>query len=166
MAVRDIVKFPDTRLGLVAQPVERFDVELAELAADLADTMLAAPGIGITAPHVGVAKRVVVLKLSDAEAAKTYVNPVITWSSDERIRHVEGSVSMPGVTEEIERSRAVRVAYRDLDGNEHAEEAEGLRAVCHQHEIDQLDGVFWIKRLSALKRERLVKKYQKLARRA
>ena len=76
------------------------------------------------------------------------------------------SVSMPGVTEEIERSRAVHLAYRDLDGRECFEEAEGLRAVCHQHEIDQLDGVFWIQRLSPLKRERLVKKYQKLARRS
>jgi peptide deformylase len=166
MTIRDIVKFPDARLKLVAQPVERFDTELAGLAADLADTMRAAPGIGITAPHVGVAMRVVVLKLSDAEEAKTYVNPVVTWTSEDRIRHMEGSVSMPGATEEIERSRAVRIAYRDLDGNEHVEEAEGLRAVCHQHEIDQLDGMFWIQRLSALKRERLVKKYQKISRRA
>ncbi len=166
MTIRDIVRFPDARLKLAAQPVERFDAELAGLAADLADTMHAAPGIGITAPHIGVAKRLVVLKLSDAEAAMTYVNPVVAWASDDKIRHIEGSVSMPGVTEEIERSRAVRIAYRDLLGNEHVEEAEGLRAVCHQHEIDQLDGIFWIQRLSTLKRERLVRKYQKLARRA
>lgn len=164
MTVRQIVRFPDARLKLVAAPVERFDAELAALAADLLDTMLAAPGIGITAPHVGVAQRVVVLKLSDAEAAKTYVNPVIDWASDETIRHIEGSVSMPGVTEEIERSRAVRVCYRDLDGKDCVEEAEGLRAVCHQHEIDQLDGIFWIHRLSALKRERLVKKFRKMSR--
>ncbi len=165
MAVREIVRFPDARLKLRVEPVERFDAELAGLAADLSDTMRAAPGIGITAPHIGVAKRVVVLKLSDAEATKTYVNPAITWASEEKIRHIEGSVSMPGVTEEIERSRAVRVSYRDLDGKDCVEEAEGLRAVCHQHEIDQLDGIFWIQKLSPLKRERLVKKYQKLARR-
>jgi len=165
MAVREIVRFPDARLKLVAAAVESFDAELAALAADLADTMQAAPGIGITAPHIGVAKRVVVLKLSDAEAAKTYVNPEIVWASEATMRHTEGSVSMPGVTEEIERSRAVRVAYRDLDGKECVEEAEGLRAICHQHEIDQLDGIFWIQRLSALKRERLVKKFQKMARR-
>ena len=166
MPVRDIVRFPDARLKLVAQPVERFDAELAGLAADLFDTMRAAPGIGITGPHVGVLQRVVVLQLTEAEKPLTYVNPVITWASDETIRHVEGSVSMPGVTEEIERSRAVHVAYRDIDGEECFEEAEGLRAVCHQHEIDQLDGIFWIQRLSPLKRERLVKKYQKIARRA
>lgn len=166
MPIRDIVRFPDARLKLAARPVERFDAELAGLAVDLADTMRAAPGIGITAPHVGVLQRVVVLQLSAAEKPLAYVNPVITWASDEKIRHVEGSVSMPGVTEEIERSRAVHLAYRDLDGRECFEEAEGLRAVCHQHEIDQLDGVFWIQRLSPLKRERLVKKYQKLARRS
>ena len=166
MAIRDIVRFPDARLKLVAEPVERFDAELAGLAADLADTMRAAPGIGITAPHIGVLQRVVVLQLTEAEKPLTYVNPVITWASDERIRHAEGSVSMPGVTEEVERSRKVRVAYRDIDGKDCFEEAEGLRAVCHQHEIDQLDGIFWIQRLSPLKRERLVKKYGKIARRA
>jgi peptide deformylase len=128
--------------------------------------MRAAPGIGITAPHIGVAKRVVVLQLTETEEPLTYVNPVITWASAEKFRHAEGSVSMPGVREEIERSLTVHVTYRDLEGKECFEEAEDLRAVCHQHEIDQLDGIFWIQRLSALKRERLVKKYQKLGRKA
>ena len=163
MAVRDIVKFPDTRLGLVAQPVERFDVELAELAADLADTMLAAPGIGITAPHVGVSLRLVVLELVPG-SVRTYVNPVLDGVSRETIRHVEGSVSMPGITDELERHAHVRVRYHDLDGVEHVEEANGLLAVCHQHEIDQLDGIFWIDRLSRLKRDRLVARYNKLRR--
>lgn len=166
MTVRPIVRFPDARLKLVAAAVETFDGELKQLAADLLETMRAAPGIGITAPHIGVAKRVVVLQLSAAEEAVTYVNPVITWTSPETIRHVEGSVSMPGVNDEIERSRTVHVTYQDLDGEECFEEAEGLRAVCHQHEIDQLDGIFWIQRLSPLKRERLVKKYGKIGRKA
>jgi len=166
MAIRQIVRFPDARLKTVADLVETFDAELRQLATDLLDTMRAAPGIGITAPHIGVAKRVVVLQLTAAEQPLTYVNPEITWASPETIRHLEGSVSMPGAREEIERPRTVHVAYRDLDGNECFEEAEGLRAVCHQHEIDQLDGIFWIQRLSPLKRERLVKKYQKLTRRA
>ena len=165
MTVRPIVRFPDARLKLVAEPVERFDGELKQLAADLLETMRAAPGIGITAPHIGVLRRVVVLQLTAAEAPLTYVNPVITWASPETIRHVEGSVSMPGVNDEIERSGTVHVTYQDLDGNDRFEEAEGLRAVCHQHEIDQLDGIFWLQRLSPLKRERLVKKYQKLGRR-
>ena len=89
------------------------------------------------------------------------VNPVILSASSEMIRHVEGSVSMPGVTEEIERHARVRVGYQTLDGDEAVEEAEGLLAVCHQHEIDQLNGLFWIERLSRLRRERLVKRYQK-----
>jgi len=165
MTVRPIVRFPDARLKLVAEPVERFDGELKQLAGDLLDTMRAAPGIGITAPHIGVSQRVVVLQLTAAEAPLTYVNPVITWASPETMRHVEGSVSMPGVNDEIERSGTVHVTYRDLDGNDRFEETEGLRAVCHQHEIDQLDGIFWLQRLSPLKRERLVKKYQKLGRR-
>lgn len=123
MAIRPIV--PDARLKLRAEPVEAFGEELAELATDLFDTMRAAPGIAITAPHVGVHRRVVVLQLTGAEDPLTYVNPVITWSSAETIRQTEGSVSMPGVTDEIERSRTVHVAYRDIDGNERFEEAEG-----------------------------------------
>lgn len=166
MAVRPIIRFPDARLRLAAEPVYAFDSHLKALANDLLDTMRAAPGIGITAPHIGVPKRVVVLQLTAAEAPRTYVNPVINWVSEDTIRHVEGSVSMPGATEEIERHRAVRVAYNDVDGNAQIEEAEGLRAVCHQHEIDQLDGIFWIQRLSPLKRERLVKKYRKLEQKA
>ena len=162
MSVRPIVRFPDARLRLVAEPVESFDGDLRNLAKDLLETMRAAPGIGITAPHIGVSKRVVVLQLTAAEGPRTYVNPVIDWVSADTIRQVEGSVSMPGVTEEIERHRAVRIAYQDIDGNAQVEDADGLRAVCHQHEIDQLDGIFWLQRLSPLKRERLIKKYRKL----
>ena len=162
MPVLPIVRFPDPRLRSIAEPVETFDDELRRLAGDLLDTMRAAPGIGITAPHVGVAKRLVVLELSPADGVRSYVNPEIVWASDETIRHQEGSVSMPGVTEDVERHARVRVKYRDLDGLELVEEAEGLLAVCHQHEIDQLDGIFWIQRLSRLKRERLVKRWEKM----
>ncbi len=137
-----------------------FDDALRDLVADLADTMRAAPGIGITAPHIGVALRVVVLELP-GDGLRAYVNPQIEAAGAERIRHSEGSVSMPGVSEEIERAARVRVQYRDLSGIEQVEEAEGLLAVCHQHEIDQLDGIFWIQRLSRLKRERVVRRYEK-----
>lgn len=160
MAVRPIVRFPDPRLRQPATPVQTFDDELRRLSADLVDTMLAAPGIGITAPHIGVGLRIVVLQLTPDEPPRTYINPEIAWASDDKIRHVEGSVSMPGVTEEIERSARVRVTYQDLDGAQLTEEAEGLRAVCHQHEVDQLNGIFWIQRLSPLKRDRLLKKYR------
>ena len=164
MTIRPIVRYPDPLLSLPAQPVTAFDAALHELAADLHETMLAAPGIGITAPHIGVLLRVVVLELDPAEGARTYVNPEIIWSSSETILHREGSVSMPGVNDEVNRHARVRVRYHDLDGTLHTEESEGLRAVCHQHEIDQLDGVFWIRRLSRLKRERLIKRFEKMSR--
>jgi peptide deformylase len=164
VTVRPIVRFPDRRLDAVADPVSVFDEDLRSLAADLADTMRAAPGIGITAPHIGILKRVVVIEVSSVAGLRTYVNPVILWASGEMIRHTEGSVSMPGVTERIERHARVRVSYQDLDGVEKIEEADGLLAVCHQHEIDQLDGIFWIQKLSRLKRDRLIKRYEKLVR--
>lgn len=164
MTVRPLVMFPDPRLQARAEPVTQFDTDLRRLAADLLDTMRAAPGIGITAPHIGVALRLVVLELSAESGARTYANPEIVWASEDLARHPEGSVSMPGVTEEVERPARVRVRYQDLDGAVHEEEAEGLLAVCHQHEIDQLDGMFWLQRLSRLKRERVVKRYDKLRR--
>lgn len=156
--------FPDPRLRAQAEEVAVFDDALRELAQDLTDTMRAAPGVGITAPHMGVLKRLVVIQLDPSDAPRIYVNPRILWSSEDTIRHVEGSVSMPGVTDEIERPARVRVSYRDLDGAAREEEAEGFMAVCLQHEIDQLDGIFWLDRLSKLKRDRLIKRYEKLRR--
>jgi peptide deformylase len=162
--IRPLVRYPDRRLAIPARPVAGFDDGLRELAADLLDTMRAAPGIGITAPHIGVPLRVVVLELDTRGGPQAYVNPQITWASPEMILHREGSVSMPGVNDEVQRHARVRISYHDLDGNMQSEESDGLRAVCHQHEIDQLDGLFWIQRLSRLKRERLVKKYEKMSR--
>ena len=164
MTIRPIVRYPDVRLTLPAQPVSVFDDALRELAADLLETMHDAPGIGITAPHIGVSVRVVVLDLDAAEGPRTYVNPEIIRTSPKMILHKEGSVSMPGVVDEVERHARVRIRYQDLDGNMQTEESEGLRAVCHQHEIDQLDGMFWIRRLSRLKRDRLIKRFEKLSR--
>jgi len=164
MTLRPIVRYPDPRLTLPAQPVTVFDGALRELANDLKETMRAAPGIGITAPHIGVALRVVVLELDPLGGARTYVNPSIIWASPEMIWHREGSVSMPGVHDEVERHARLRISYHDLDGEARTEESDGLRAVCHQHEIDQLNGLFWIQRLSRLKRERLIKRFDKLSR--
>lgn len=161
MTVRPIVEFPDPRLREIAEPVGDFDEALRELTEDLIDTMRAVSAIGIVAPHLGVLKRVVVIALATDATPKIYVNPSILWVSTEKIRHPEGSVSMPGVREEIERHARLRVRYQDLNGAEQIEEAEGLLSVCHQHEIDQLDGIFWIQRLSRLKRERLLKRYGK-----
>ncbi|QOZ34865.1 peptide deformylase [Bradyrhizobium sp. CCBAU 53421] len=164
MTIRPIVRYPDPRLALPAEPVNLFDDVLRKLAADLLETMHAAPGIGITAPHIGVSLRVVVLELDASEGPRTYVNPEIIWTSPEMILHKEGSVSMPGVNDEIERHARVRIRYQDVYGNVEIEESDGLRAACHQHEIDQLDGVFWIRRLSRLKRERLIKRFEKISR--
>jgi peptide deformylase len=161
VAILPIVRFPDPRLRQKAEPILSIDEEVRALARDLAETMRAAPGIGITAPHIGVLRRLVVIQLETDPAPHVYVNPQVVWASSETVRHVEGSVSMPGVTDEVERSSKVRVTYRALDGAEREEEAEGLMAVCLQHEIDQLDGIFWIDRLSRLKRDRLVRRFEK-----
>jgi peptide deformylase len=164
VAVRPLVYYPDPLLRRPAEPVGAFDDDLRILARDLYDTMKAAPGVGITAPHIGVLLRVIVIQLEPAGEPRTYVNPQILWSGDEMIRYGEGSVSMPGVTEEIERPAHLRVGYLDVDGVAHVEEAQGFMAVCLQHEIDQLDGIFWIDRLSRLKRDRVIKRYEKLRR--
>lgn len=156
-----IIRFPDPRLRQAARPVTAFDEGLRALAQDLAETMRAAPGIGITAPHCGIALRLVVLDLPE-DALRIYVNPQLVEASPERIRHVEGSVSMPGVTDEVERPAAITLRYHDLDGREHVAEAQGLLAICLQHEIDQLDGIFWTERLTRLRRERVVKRYDKI----
>lgn len=162
MAILPLLRYPDPRLRMPCKPVEVFDARLAALADDLADTMRAAPGIGITAAHAGILERLTVIELDGPASQRVYVNPVIEWFSPELQRHTEGSVSMPGVTEEVERPARIRLAYRDLAGQAHTEEADGLLAVCLQHEIDQLDGIFWIDRLSRLKRERVVKKFRNL----
>ncbi len=161
MTVRPIIAFPDQRLRQTATPVTLFDDQLRTLATDLLDTLRAAPGIGITGPHIGVLQRIVVLDLPDAFGPQTYVNPEIIHMSPEKIRHEEGSISMQGVAGMVERSAKIRLRYQDLAGQEQTEEAEGLRAVCHQHEIDQLNGIFWLQKLSPLRRNRLVTQYEK-----
>src|ERR1700724_1296466 len=130
MTIRPIVRYPDPRLAVPAQPVTVFDGALRDLARDLRETMHAAPGIGITAPHIGISLRVVVLDLDTNDGVRTYVNPEIIWASPEMIMHREGSVSMPGVNDEVNRHARVRVSYQDIEGNTHTEESDGLRAVC------------------------------------
>ncbi|MGB8278937.1 MAG: peptide deformylase [Methylovirgula sp.] len=164
MAVRAILKFPNPGLRVSAARVDLFDEGLRQLAEDLLDTMGAAQGIGITAPHIGVSKRLMVIQVSAEDAVKYYVNPQIVWASADMLGHKEGSVSMQDVLEEIERPARVRVSYQDLSGTEHVEEADGLLCVCLQHEIDQLDGIFWTDRLSRLKRDRVIKRYEKVRR--
>jgi peptide deformylase len=177
LTVRTVVIYPAPSLRTQATAVTIFDASLRTLAADLLDTLRSVAGIGITGPHIGVSKRVVVLDLPDVGAqrdtdsdrdtasgdhSKVYVNPEIVWSSDAKITHEEGSISMSGVTAQIVRAAAVRVRYVDLDGREQFEEADVFRSVCHQQEIDQLNGLFWLQRLSPLKRDRLITRFAKL----
>ncbi|WP_320195269.1 peptide deformylase [Agrobacterium rosae] len=163
MATRSIVSYPHPALGSHCEPVTGFGPELAQLAQDLLETMRAAPGVGITAAHVGILQRLFVLELKPG-VVRTYVNPEILETSSETMRHMEGSVSMPGFTEEVERPSKVTLRFRDVSGRWHEEQAEGFHAICIQHEIDQLDGMFWLKRLSKLKRDRLIRKWEKAQR--
>lgn len=163
MSIRQILTFPHPGLRVVAEPVTDFGESVDALAQDLLDTMRDAPGIGITAPHIGIGKRLVVIELEPG-AALFYANPEILWASSDVARREEGSVSMPGVSDEVERPASIRVRYQDLSGTIHTQEATGLLATCLQHEIDQLDGIFWTLRLSKLKRDRLIKRFEKLKR--
>lgn len=163
MAIRPIVAWPDPRLAETAEPVRDFGPDLASLVQDLIDTMRAAPGVGITAPHLGIPARVVVLELVPG-SPQAYINPVVTAASVDLVRHDEGSVSMPGVVEPVERPARVTIRYRDTGGAEQEETATGFRAACLQHEIDQLNGIFWLDRLSRLRRDRVKARFQKLRR--
>src|SRR4051794_13531221 len=122
MPVGAILRYPDPRLALPAQPVTVFDGALRKLARALLETMHAAAGIGSTAPHVGIYRRVVVLDLDPINGARTYVNPEITWASPEMILHREGSISMPGVNDDISRHARIRIDYRDIDGKPQTEQ--------------------------------------------
>ncbi|MCY1668689.1 peptide deformylase [Rhizobium sp. SL86] len=161
MTIRPILRYPDPRLLEPCQPVVMFDNTLQDLCDDLLQTMRAAPGVGITAAHVGELVRVSVIQLAPDEPLLIHINPHIISASTELQRFTEGSVSMPGFTEEVERPARIRFGFQDLSGTAHEGEAEGFLATCIQHEIDQLDGLFWLKRLSRLKRDRLIKKWEK-----
>ena len=164
MTIRDIVQFPDSRLRTKCEAVTAFDADLQALAQDLEDSMIEAEGIGIAGPHIGVLKRVMVLKMTPEEPATAYVNPEVTWTSKETRKQYEGSISLPNTGDEVERPAKVKVRYQDLAGASREIEADGLLAACLQHEIDQLDGIFWTSKLSRLKRERVMKRAEKVTR--
>ena len=156
-------------LKKVSAPVETVDDDLRALMDDMLETMYAAPGIGLAAIQVGVAKRVIVMDLARAEEPKApryFVNPEILWASDEMFVYEEGCLSVPEIYDEVERPAHVRIRYLDYNGQQVEEEAEGLFAVCIQHEMDHLDGVLFIDHLSRLKRDRAVAKVRKAAREA
>jgi len=169
MALRDIIKLPDPRLRLVSKPVEKVDEAVRALAADMLETMYAAPGIGLAAIQVGVPQRILtvdVAKKDEPRNPQVVINPEILWSSDERGIYEEGCLSIPEIYEEVERPMQVKVRFTDLDGSVREVEANGLLATCLQHEIDHLNGVLFIDHLSKLKRDRIIKKFTKAAKRA
>ena len=169
MALREILVVPDPVLKQVSTPVEAVDDELRALMDDMLETMYAAPGIGLAAIQVGVAKRVIVMDLARAEEEpqpRYYVNPEILWASEETAPYEEGCLSVPEIYDEVERPARVKLRYFDYNGKQVEEDAEGLFAVCIQHEMDHLQGVLFIDHLSRLKREQAVKKVKKWVRAA
>ena len=169
MALRDIIILPDKRLRKVSKPVVKIDDEIRALVADMFETMYDAPGIGLAAIQVGVPLRVVTMDLSKREEhgePKVFINPEIVSSSEDLSVYEEGCLSIPEYYEEVERPSRVRVRFTDLDGKVHEEDAEGLFATCIQHEIDHLNGVLFVDYLSKLKRDRVLKKFTKAAKRA
>jgi len=169
MALRDIIILPDKRLRSVSKPVVAIGDEIRTLVADMFETMYEAPGIGLAAIQVGVPSRVIVMDLSKREAEaepRVFINPEITWSSEEKSLYEEGCLSIPEVHEDVERPARVKIRYLDLAGKPHEEDAEGLFATCIQHEVDHLNGVLFIDHISKLKRERITKKFTKAAKNA
>ena len=169
MALRDILIVPDPVLKQVSKPVDVVDDELRALMDDMLETMYAAPGIGLAAIQIGVAKRVIVMDLAkpdEEKAPRYFVNPEILWASEETQPYEEGCLSVPEIYDEVERPAHVKLRYLDYDGKTVEEDAEGLFAVCIQHEMDHLDGVLFIDHLSRLKREQAVKKVKKQAKAA
>jgi len=168
MAVRKILVLPHRKLRQKSQAVEKITADIRALVEDMLATMYEAPGIGLAAIQIGVPRRVVTMDLSKKENEKNprvFINPQIVWSSEERSVYEEGCLSIPDVHEDVERPARVRVRFLDLDGRWHEEEASELYATCIQHEIDHLNGVLFIDHLSKLKRDRIIKKFTKAAKR-
>ena len=169
MALRPIIILPDPKLRLVSKPIERFDAPLKKLMDDMIETMHDAPGVGLAAIQVGEPIRLLVVDVARKEEPpdpRVFVNPEILWSSDERSTYEEGCLSIPEYYAEVERPASVRARYLDRAGKPGEVLAEGLLATVLQHEIDHLDGVLFIDRISRLKRDRVIKKFQKAAKRA
>ena len=169
MAIREILVVPHPILKQVSQPVERVDDELRALMDDMLETMYDAPGIGLAAIQIGVPKRVIVMDLARPDEEKQpryFVNPEILWASEETLPYEEGCLSVPEYYDEVERPARVKLRYLNYQGEQVEEDAEGLFAVCIQHEMDHLEGVLFIDHLSRLKREQAVKKVKKMVKAA
>jgi len=161
MAQLEILEFPDPRLRQKAEPVAVVDDAVRKLAADMLETMYAAPGIGLAAIQVNVPMRLIVVDTSEAgDSPRVLVNPEVIEADGREVMQ-EGCLSVPGFYEEVERAERIRFRALDLDGQAFEEEADGLLAVCIQHEIDHLDGKLFVDYLSQLKRGRIRRKLEK-----
>ena len=180
MAILPIIETPDARLKQISKPVETVTDAHRTLIADMFETMYDAPGIGLAAIQVGVAERILVIDLQpeadgtpdDAKPEdivrvkqpRVFINPEITWASDELSVYQEGCLSVPEMFADVQRPARIRVTWLDEQGKGHEEELDGLLATCLQHEMDHLNGVLFIDHLSKLKRDMLLKKLEKLRR--
>lgn len=163
MALLNILHYPDKRLHKVAKPVEVVNDRIRKLVADMAETMYAAPGVGLAATQVDVHERVVVIDVSEThDELLVFINPEIIWSSTERDVHEEGCLSVPGIYDNVERAEKVRVRALNEKGETWEVDCEGLLAVCIQHEMDHLMGKVFVQYLSPLKQTRIKSKMKKL----
>ncbi|SFM54982.1 MULTISPECIES: peptide deformylase [Rugamonas] len=162
MSILNILRYPDPRLHKIAKPVAAFDARLEKLVADMAETMYDAPGVGLAASQVDVHEQLVIIDVSETkDALVAYINPEIIWASDEMEVYDEGCLSVPGVYDGVERHSRVKVRAFDVKGQPFEVEADGLLAVCIQHEMDHLVGKVFVEYLSPLKRNRIKTKMLK-----
>lgn len=162
MSILNILRYPDPRLHKIAKPVTVFDEKLKKLVADMAETMYAAPGVGLAASQVDVHEQLVVIDVSETnDQLQVFINPEILWTSDERKVYDEGCLSVPGIYDDVERPAEVKVRALDVEGQAFELHADGLLAVCIQHEMDHLKGKVFVEYLSPLKRTRIKNKLQK-----
>ncbi|MDE2427629.1 MAG: peptide deformylase [Burkholderiales bacterium] len=162
MSILNILRYPDPRLHKVAKPVTQFDERLKQLVADMAETMYEAPGVGLAASQVDVHEQLVVIDVSETnDQLQVFINPEILWASEEKKVYDEGCLSVPGVYDGVERPAEVKVRALDVDGKAFELHADGLLAVCIQHEMDHLKGKVFVEYLSPLKRNRIKTKMLK-----
>jgi peptide deformylase len=166
---RPIITLPDKRLRSVSEPVGKITADIKKLVEAMFESMYEAPGIGLAAVQLGELKRVVTMDLSKKEGPpnpQVFINPEIVWKSEEQSTYEEGCLSIPEIHEDVERPARVKLKYLDIEGKQHEVNAEGLFATCIQHEVDHLNGVLFIDHISKLKRDRIIKKFSKAAKRA
>jgi peptide deformylase len=162
MALLNVLSYPDPRLHKVAKPVATVDARVKKIVADMAETMYEAPGVGLAATQVDIHERIVVIDVSDDQnELMVFINPEIIWASPEKKTWREGCLSVPEFYDEVERPAQVKVKALDIDGTEFEVDADGLLAVCLQHELDHLQGKVFVEYLSLLKRNRISQKMKK-----